>query len=173
MHLIRTTEVPLLVTTSASPPKKVLVALDVSSATAPTLAVAQRYAGMFGAQVRVINVVELLPIIGELPPLDPEPYYQASRALIEKEVWPLVTTSGAEKTIAYGPAASTIAQEGKTWGADLIVVGSHGKGWFERVLVGSVTERLVHELPASVLVVPVSSVLTHAPVPVLAGAAAV
>jgi hypothetical protein len=40
------------------------------------------------------------------------------------------------------------------WRADLLVVGSHGKGWAERMLVGSVTERLINHLPTSLLVVP-------------------
>jgi len=159
MHLIRTTEVPVLLTTSGGLPRRILVALDVSAATCPTLEAAERYASLCGAQLKVLCVVEPLPTVGEVPPLDPEPYYQASEALIEKDVWPTVTAPGAERSIAYGLAASSIAREAKTWGADLVVVGSHGKGWFERVLVGSVTERLVHELPASLLVVPVYSAL--------------
>src|SRR5207244_9160649 len=39
--------------------------------------------------------------------------------------------------------------------ADLLVMGSHGKGWATRVLVGSVTERLLNHLPTSLVVVPV------------------
>jgi len=34
-------------------------------------------------------------------------------------------------------------------------MGSHGKGWATRVLVGSVTERLLNHLPTSLVVVPV------------------
>ena len=48
----------------------------------------------------------------------------------------------------------TILAEAAEWKADLLVVGSHGKGWAERMLVGSVTERLLNHLPTSVLVVP-------------------
>jgi nucleotide-binding universal stress UspA family protein len=57
--------------------------------------------------------------------------------------------------VRTGVAAETIAEEAGTWHADLIVMGSHGKGWVDRVLVGSTTERLVTELPASIMVVPV------------------
>jgi len=35
-----------------------------------------------------------------------------------------------------------------------VVVGSHGKGWVDRLLLGSTTERLLDQLPASLLVVP-------------------
>jgi hypothetical protein len=34
-----------------------------------------------------------------------------------------------------------------------VVVGSHGKGWVDRVLIGSTTERLLATLPAGLLVV--------------------
>lgn len=159
MHLLRTTEVPVLLATTAQLPRRVLVALDQSAATGLTLEIAEQYATQLGAQLKVVSVIEPLPTIGEVPPLDPEPYYQASQTLIEKHVWPMITAPGAAKVISYGLASSTISREAKAWDADLIVMGSHGKGWFERVLVGSVTERLVHELPTSLLIVPVYQAL--------------
>ncbi len=45
--------------------------------------------------------------------------------------------------------------EAAAWRAELIVVGSHGKGWIDRLLIGSVTEDLLNNLPCAVLVVPV------------------
>jgi nucleotide-binding universal stress UspA family protein len=48
----------------------------------------------------------------------------------------------------------TILREAFAWQADLLVVGSHGRGWAERLLLGSVTERLLNHLPTSLLVVP-------------------
>lgn len=170
MHLIRTAEVPVLLATAPQLPHRVLVALDVSAATCPTLEVAERYASQLGAELRVLSVVEPLPSIGEVPPMDPEPYYQASQAMIEKDVWPLVTVPGAEKTIAFGLASSAIVREAKAWNADLVVIGSHGKGWFERVLVGSATTQVVHELPASLLVVPVYASLATGTEPSFAAA---
>lgn len=162
MHLIRTTEVPVLVATVGALPRRILVALDGSDATGPTLEAAVHYAALVGAQLKAVSVVEPLPTIGEVPPLDPEPYYEMSRTVIEQQVWPLLTRASFEKTIVYGPAAGSIAREAGSWGADLIVVGSHGKNWFERVFVGSVTEQLVHELPVSLLVVPVYAALAAA-----------
>jgi nucleotide-binding universal stress UspA family protein len=59
-----------------------------------------------------------------------------------------------ERLVRYGGAVETILREALDWRADLLVVGSHGKGWAERLLVGSVTERLLNHLPTSLLVVP-------------------
>jgi hypothetical protein len=47
-----------------------------------------------------------------------------------------------------------IVEMARTWEADVIVVGSHGHNWVDRLLIGSVTEQLLNELPASLLVVP-------------------
>ena len=46
-----------------------------------------------------------------------------------------------------------LIEAAKEWDADLIVVGSHGRGFWGRVMVGSVTDSVVHHAPCSVLVV--------------------
>ena len=46
-----------------------------------------------------------------------------------------------------------IVKEAEEWGADLIVVGSHGYGFWDRMLIGSVSDAIVHHAPCSVLVV--------------------
>ena len=55
-----------------------------------------------------------------------------------------------------GRAAAAITSEVRQWNADLVVMGSHGKGWVDRLLIGSTSERLLNVLPTSMLVVPVS-----------------
>ena len=52
-----------------------------------------------------------------------------------------------------GPPARAIVDEAEKWGADLIVVGSHGYGFWQRALLGSVSNAVVHHAPCSVLVV--------------------
>jgi nucleotide-binding universal stress UspA family protein len=51
-----------------------------------------------------------------------------------------------------GPAAKEIIDKAERWRADLIVVGSHGYGFWGRLL-GSVSNYVVHNAPCSVLVV--------------------
>ncbi len=58
--------------------------------------------------------------------------------------------------IAVGAPARAIVDYSKTSGADLLVCGTRGRTGIERMLVGSVAERLVRWSPCSVLVVPAS-----------------
>ncbi len=46
-----------------------------------------------------------------------------------------------------------IVETAREWGADLIVVGSHGYGFWSRALLGSVSNSVMHHAPCSVLVV--------------------
>ena len=52
-----------------------------------------------------------------------------------------------------GPAARTIVEKAEEWNADLIVVGSHGFGFWKRAWLGSVSDRVAHLAPCSVLIV--------------------
>jgi nucleotide-binding universal stress UspA family protein len=51
-----------------------------------------------------------------------------------------------------GLAKQVIVEEAEKWGADLIVVGSHGQGLWSRALLGSVSNSVVHHAPCSVFV---------------------
>jgi nucleotide-binding universal stress UspA family protein len=55
--------------------------------------------------------------------------------------------------VKSGASDQIIIEIAQEWNADLIVVGSHGRGFWGRVMVGSVTDSLVHNAPCSVLVV--------------------
>lgn len=52
-----------------------------------------------------------------------------------------------------GPAKEAIVQEAEAWGADLIVVGSHGYGFWPRAMLGSVSDSVLNHAHCSVLVV--------------------
>ena len=46
-----------------------------------------------------------------------------------------------------------ILDEAKDWGADLVVVGSHGYGGFARLFLGSVSNAVALHAPCSVMIV--------------------
>jgi nucleotide-binding universal stress UspA family protein len=156
----RTTRVPLLVT--AGEPhgfRRVLAAVDLSGAARPTLAAAQRFAALFAATLRAVSVIEPLPVIPEArQPVDAAEYYRLSEELLQREVWPILDSPSTERLVRHGMPVETLLREVQDFGTDLLVVGSHGKRWVTRMVIGSVTERLVNHLPTSILVVPVQAV---------------
>ena len=157
LNVVRTAEVPVLVASGAPTAlRRVLVAVDLSPAARPTIQLAQRFARLVGAQLRVLSVLEPLPALPDVPPMDPSGYYALSQDLLQREIWPLVPTP-VEKIVRHGMVVETLLREATDWAADVLVVGSHGKGWAQRILIGSVTERLLNDLPTSLLVAPVAA----------------
>jgi len=55
--------------------------------------------------------------------------------------------------VLIGPPRSAILEESEDWKADLIVVGSHGYGPWQRFLLGSVSQAVVSHAKCSVEVV--------------------
>jgi nucleotide-binding universal stress UspA family protein len=53
-----------------------------------------------------------------------------------------------------GSAAATIVEVAKKWGADLIVMGSHGRGKVTGILMGSVSQDVLRQAPCPILVAP-------------------
>ena len=67
------------------------------------------------------------------------------RGGIEPEV-ALLETAGRRVSVA-------IADEARRWGADLIVIGTHGRRGLDRLLLGSVAEGVARTAPTAVLLV--------------------
>lgn len=155
---VRLLTVPLLVTRDAPARlRRILVAVDGSSTTAATFAAAERFARLFGATLRVVYVVEPTPAL-----LESRFPYPAAFAALRKQrladvVWPRARELGAETAIRHGTAVDALAHEAAATRADLLVVGSHRKGWVDRLAIGSVTEGLLDQLPTSLLVAPMAS----------------
>jgi nucleotide-binding universal stress UspA family protein len=55
--------------------------------------------------------------------------------------------------VAIGRPAEMIVDAAKEWNADLVVVGSHGRGFWGRLTLGSVSDAVLHHASCSVLVV--------------------
>ena len=155
--VVRTSKIPVLVSCMQEASiKRVLVAVDVSYAAAPTVAEATRFAGLFGAELRVVHVIEPLPLIAALPiALDQDAYYRVSKEQFNEEMSRILEGAEVSLVVRRGTAESALSEEVEQWDADVLVMGSHGKGWVDRLLVGSTTERLLNHLPTSTLVVPV------------------
>ena len=53
-----------------------------------------------------------------------------------------------------GRVVVEILERARSWPADVVVMGTHGRGGFERWVLGSVTEKLLRKAPCPVLTVP-------------------
>ncbi|HEU4457481.1 MAG TPA: universal stress protein [Longimicrobium sp.] len=56
--------------------------------------------------------------------------------------------------VRMGGAAEAIAAEAGDWDADLLVLGTHARGWAARLALGSVAEAALRDAPCNVLAVP-------------------
>lgn len=136
-------------------PLRILVGVDLSFATQPTLKAARELARRTGARLRVVHVVG--PVRGTRPGVrvDRDAAYRSARTQFDRMTSALSEVAAADLVTRPGAAGVVLEAESEQWGADIVVVGSHGKGWLDRVLVGSVTEHLLRSLHVPVLVVPV------------------
>lgn len=59
-----------------------------------------------------------------------------------------------ETSVREGRVVHEILERARGWPADVIVMGTHGRGGFERWVLGSVTEKVLRKSPCPVLTVP-------------------
>jgi nucleotide-binding universal stress UspA family protein len=115
-------------------------------------------------QLRVLSVVE--PIAPTAPfGVSDEYYVQARNAMKEAAVSAVDESAGliskclegldieVEKRTVTGRPKEAIVKEAEKWNADMIVLGSHGRGFWGRMLLGSVSAAVVKHAHCSVLVV--------------------
>jgi nucleotide-binding universal stress UspA family protein len=136
--------------------KQFLIATDGSPGARTALRQAIELAREANARLTVVYARRApLPILGE-------PYYQralsdelaVARAVVA-EAAREVGASGVEveTEILEGKAADGIVELARSRGADLIIVGSRGRGAVAGALLGSVSESIVHKADRPVLVV--------------------
>ena len=56
--------------------------------------------------------------------------------------------------VKEGDFAETILKTAKELHSDIIVIGSHSQKWLENILIGSVTERVLHQSSVPLFIVP-------------------
>lgn len=141
--------------------QRILVPVDGSSTSGHALQEACKLARQHGAQL------ELVHVMGDIRLMDADSYInygeikealksrgnrvlaqahtEARQAGIEAEV-KLLEASGDR-------VASVIVEEARDWPADLIVIGTHGRSGFSRVVFGSVAEGVVRTAHIPVLLI--------------------
>lgn len=143
--------------------KHILLATDGSAASENAANLAISLARTHGAKLTALYVVDPYPYlgIGETNPMGFQAYMAAAQehaARAHAKVAALCNKAGAlvdlQLRVVENVAPSVgIIQTAKDDGADLIVVGSHGRSGIARLMLGSVAARVVAESPVPVLVV--------------------
>lgn len=131
-------------------------ATDGSEAADSALPHVKALAGRDGAKLIVVHVNERG--IGRSAGYPADPGEEQLKAHVEQRVQEL-QAAGIESdvrvaSIPVGGVAHLLADVAKDAGADLIVVGTRGQGMLTGILLGSVTQRLLHIAPCAVLAVP-------------------
>ncbi len=142
--------------------KHILLATDGSAASENAATLAISLARSHGAKLTALYVVDPYPYlgIGEANPMGFQAYMGAAQehaAQAHAKVAALCREGGAPveselRVVENVTATAGIVQTARDEGADLVVVGSHGRSGIARFMLGSVAARVVAESPVPVLV---------------------
>ncbi|MFC6786168.1 universal stress protein [Halobaculum halobium] len=175
--LVRTVDVPVLVVHGGDLPgedgprwsadAEILLATDGSDAAATAERTGVALAGALGAHLSAVSVVNEAGAVANVGGglLTDETVSAVRRALDERAsdaVDAVVarareTGIDADGEVIGGEPSRAICGYASDAGADVIVVGTHGRGGIRRVVLGSVAERVIRGADRPVLVVPAAA----------------
>lgn len=136
---------------------KILCATDGSPDAERALAVASTLAADSGSVIDVVHVTEYFPA-GRVAGLSTRPDEREVRERVKAQV--ATATAHGPKCVTHwahaaaGKTARRIADLAEELGSEVIVVGTRGHSAVSGVILGSVTQRLLHESSCPVLAVP-------------------
>jgi len=135
-------------------PQHVLIPVDFSAPSDRALAYAITMAQKLQARLTLLHVIYLPPLAGvnlttQMSAIE-EAAHQATDAYLQQ-----VQDAGlpGEKIICQGIPWQEIVQKAEDVGADLIIMGTHGRTGLQHIFLGSVAEKVVRLAPCSVLTV--------------------
>lgn len=145
---------------------KILLATDGAKQSDAAIDLLKRMLLADGDEIKIVNIVDMaLPMSidiygGYLPntmELEKTAREHGSK-ILEQTAAKLNEFAGRPSVsitteMLFGSPESRIVETAEDWKADLVIVGSHGYSRWERILLGSVSDSVVHHAPCSVLVV--------------------
>ncbi len=145
-----------------SPYQKILCPIDGSLTSERGMLEAAFLAKTLGASLRFFHVMQFQPaMLGyEGGPVIPSMFdaMRAENSEIVSRARKFATDQKIEASVGSVEAIGTrvsdaIVDEAKQYGADLIVLGTHGRRGMRRILLGSDAEAVLREAPCAVLLV--------------------
>ncbi|HLW66191.1 MAG TPA: universal stress protein [Gemmataceae bacterium] len=138
------------------PIKNILYATDFSPPSEYAFKMACSLAQDYGAKLLVLHVLEEpKPFYGGVmtppPPESPSEPVRKETEIKLQELRPTNSAVAVERALVVGDAGPAITQMAETRKADLIVLGTHGRTGFGRLMLGSVAEEVLRHAPCPVL----------------------
>ena len=142
--------------------RNILVAVDFSETSDDALSAAAELSRTYHAQVHLLHVVPtVIPSAYALEPVgfDLGAYVRQSVDAARAELPVLAARHRLDPALltvaaSSGPAAAQIVEYAKEHAIDVIVLGAHGHGFVDRLLIGSVADRVSRHAPCAILLVP-------------------
>jgi nucleotide-binding universal stress UspA family protein len=144
---------------------RILVPIDGSPTATRGLSEAIKLANRRGGRLRLVHVVDELPIV--VPAVGASDIVMAQLRSAGESILKAGAAQARDAGVAVecrlieemgGQAGLRILEEAQSWDADLIVCGTHGRRGLRRVLMGSDAEYVVRRSPVPVLLVPNAAV---------------
>jgi nucleotide-binding universal stress UspA family protein len=134
--------------------QRIVVGVDGSEAAQLALRWAIDEARRRHATLEVVHAWRTVPIDDYLfSPPEPGGSSRYARKLLDEAVEAEDTTGvTVERKLVIGSGAYGLLHEAK--GAELLVVGSRGRGGFAGLLLGSVSQQIAHHAPCPVVIIP-------------------
>ncbi len=146
-----------------APPTRILCPVDFSGPSAQALAYAAAVARWYGAELTALHVHQVLvPIIGMGPYVDaslPVVLSSAERTQLETALAQFAAAETGAARVATAlvedlNVPTAILARIEQMGTDLVVIGTQGRSGLERLMLGSVAERVLRKAACPVLTVP-------------------
>ena len=134
--------------------KKVLLPIDFSTASAKILQYAIFIAEKFNAKIFIVNVTEYPLTLSGDPTFTSSAVISAMEKMgsfVEKNKGQIPVSF--ESFTLFGHAAEKIIGYAETENVDLIIIGSHGHKMLDKMLFGSVAEKVIKLSPCPVLTI--------------------
>lgn len=133
---------------------RILLAVDGSEHAKKAVSSAAELAKASDGEIRVFNVREVdVAKMGAAIAETPDEAAELVNGVVHDLHERGVKASGSARSAAFGRAAQEILDEAKSFGADLIVMGSRGLSDFKALLLGSVAHKVLQHAESPVLVI--------------------
>jgi nucleotide-binding universal stress UspA family protein len=134
--------------------KKIVLATDGSKYSAAATARAISFAQSYGGELKVVSVVDVPAEFYAEAPQAVEDLVRKAKGFVS-DVKKQAEAAGvnAETFVGEAEASEAITNLAKEQGANMIIIGSHGRTGLRRLLMGSVAEMVIGHAPCPVLVV--------------------